>query len=55
MGGVSAYQLHTGQNELKGMAYIKEAPGDTKIESIIPLSKNGKNVIVFMLDRAISG
>ena len=53
--GVSVYQISTGQKELKSMAYIKEAPRNTKVESIIPLSKHGKNVIVFMLDRAISG
>ena len=54
-GGVSAYQIHTGQKELKGMSYIKAVPQKTDVEPIIPLSRNGKNVIVFMLDRAISG
>ena len=53
--GVSVYQIHIGQSELKGMAYIKEPPQNTKVEPMIPLSKKGKNVIVFMLDRAISG
>ncbi len=53
-GGVSAFQIYTGQKELDGMAYIKDAPQKID-ESIIPLSRNGKNVIVFMLDRAISG
>ena len=53
--GVSIYQIHTGQQELAGMEYIKDVPQDAKIEPVIPLSKKGKNVIVFMLDRAISG
>ena len=53
-GGVSAFQIYTGQKELDEMAYIKDAPQKID-ESIIPLSRNGKNVIVFMLDRAISG
>ena len=53
--GVSAYQIHTGQRELKEMAYIKDISAETSIEPIIPLSKKGKNVIVFMLDRAIGG
>ncbi len=52
---VSAYQIHIGQKILGGMAYIKETPRNEKIEPIIPLSRQGKNVIVFMLDRAISG
>ena len=55
LSGVSLYQIHFGQKELKGMAYIKETPKETEIKPVIPLSRNGKNVIVFMLDRAISG
>ena len=54
-GGVSAFQIYTGQQELNGMAYIKEAPDAADGMPVIPLSKTGKNVIVFMLDRAISG
>ena len=55
IGGVSVFQIHTGQDSLKEMAYIKDVPQDSEIEPIIPLSKKGKNVIVFMLDRAING
>ena len=55
IGSVSAYQIHTGQNLLKEMSYIKKVSQNTDIQPIIPLSKKGKNVIVFMLDRAISG
>ena len=53
--GVAAFQIYNGQKELGQMTYIKEIPQDTKVEPIIPLSRTGKNVIVFMLDRAISG
>lgn len=53
--GVSIYQIHAGQKELASMEYIKDIPHNTEVESVIPLSKKGKNVIVFMLDRAISG
>lgn len=52
---ISVYQIYKGQNILKEMAYIKDVPRNTKIEPIIHLSRHGKNVIVFMLDRAISG
>ena len=55
IGGLSAVQIHTGLKELKGMSYIKGVAQKTEVEPIIPLSKKGKNVIVFMLDRAISG
>ena len=47
----SAHEISIGnyktQNRSEGLA--------GKIEPIIPLSQNGKNVIVFMLDRAVSG
>ena len=55
IGSVSAYQIHNGHKLLEEIAYIKEIPKDSDIEPIIPLSKKGKNVIVFMLDSAISG
>ena len=37
------------------MSYIKNQNDKSESEQIFTLSKNGKNVIVFMLDRAISG
>ena len=55
VGGLSAFQIHSGQKELAEIAYIKDTPQDADIKPLIPLSKDGKNVIVFMLDRAISG
>lgn len=36
-------------------ATVNEVAESEQYEDILPLSKNGKNVIVFMLDRAISG
>ena len=55
VGSISVYHVYTGQKELRKMAYIKDISQGTEITAIIPLSRNGKNVIVFMLDRAISG
>ena len=52
---LSFVQIHTGQILLKEMSYIKKIPQKTVVEPIFSLSKNGKNVIIFMLDRAISG
>ena len=37
------------------MSYIKDIKKQSGTEQILPLSKNGTNVIVFMLDRAVSG
>lgn len=37
------------------MSYIKNIQENNSNEKILPLSTKGKNVIVFMLDRAISG
>ena len=55
IGSISGYQIYTGQKDLHSMDYIKSLTQKTDIKPIIPLSKKGKNVIVFMLDRAISG
>ena len=55
IGTVSSFQIYTGQKQLQDMRYIKDISNNTKIKQIIPLSTKGKNVIVFMLDRAISG
>ncbi len=44
------------QSQLSKMKYIKNLSNKgNEIEPIFHLSKNGKNVIVFMLDRAING
>lgn len=43
------------QKLLKDMSYIKNSKKVSSSEPIFTLSKTGKNVIVFMLDRAISG
>lgn len=55
MSVLSVIQINKTQNQLSSMAYIKEMKAETKIQPIFSLSKTGKNVIVFMLDRAISG
>ncbi|MBR0100696.1 MAG: YidC/Oxa1 family membrane protein insertase [Treponema sp.] len=47
--------VHKTQKKLSAMAYIKSSSDDAEIKPIFTLSRNGKNVIVFMLDRAISG
>ena len=54
--GVSIRNISHTQKLLSNMSYIKnnDASHYGK-EKVISLSKNGKNVIVFMLDRAISG
>ena len=52
---VSIWQIHAGQNSINDMAYLKTMQQTKKIEPVFSLSTKGKNVIVFMLDRAISG
>ncbi|MBR0495323.1 MAG: YidC/Oxa1 family membrane protein insertase [Treponema sp.] len=47
--------VHKTQKKLSAMAYIKSSSDDAEIKQIFTLSRNGKNIIVFMLDRAISG
>lgn len=52
---LSINQIYTAQKSLSDMSYIKEMKTESKISPLFNLNKNGKNVIVFMLDRAISG
>ena len=55
-GVVSINQIHKTQILLNDMSYIKESKNsNSSSNQIFTLSKTGKNVIVFMLDRAISG
>lgn len=54
--GLSIKNICNTQKMLNDMAYIKNNDVEHyKNKKIIPLSTKGKNVIVFMLDRAISG
>jgi YidC/Oxa1 family membrane protein insertase len=46
-------KIHTGFSNLVAMK--AESPQNTTLDPVYRLSKNGKNVIVIMLDRAISG
>ena len=55
IGSISFLYLYNGQKLLNDMAYIKTSSQNSLIEPKFSLSKNGKNVILFMLDRAISG
>ncbi len=50
LGGVNVVKTHT---VLKSEGYY-EVKKDTTIVPTVPLSKNGKNVLVFMMDRAIN-
>ena len=52
---LSLTNIFRAQRLLSGMAYIKDMDTISSANKILPLSKSGKNVIVFMLDRAISG
>ena len=52
---LSLTNIFRAQSLMSGMAYIKDMEPISDYNGILPLSKNGKNVIVFMLDRAISG
>ena len=54
-GALSTKQITHTQKILKDMSYIKDIKSQSGTEHILPLSKNGTNVIVFMLDRAVSG
>ena len=51
---VNAMKIHAESTDLKEMAESLDT-SDSAIQPVIHLSKGGKNVIVFMLDRAISG
>ena len=54
--GVSIRNIYHANKLLSDMSYIKNNDSSFYThKKIIPLSKNGKNVIVFMLDRAING
>ncbi|MGN0729053.1 YidC/Oxa1 family membrane protein insertase [Treponema sp.] len=55
IGIVSINQIHNAQKQLSDMAYIKEMKTESKVQPLFRLTKTGKNVIVFMLDKAISG
>ena len=50
LGGVNLVKTHT---TLKNEGYY-EVKKDSTIVPTVPLSKDGKNVIVFMMDRALS-
>ncbi|MBP5403027.1 MAG: YidC/Oxa1 family membrane protein insertase [Treponema sp.] len=52
---VSIYQIYTAQTSLNDMAYMKEMSVNSSKKKLYKLSKTGKNVILIMLDRAISG
>lgn len=52
---LSIFQISKTQKILHEMAYIKDSNFNTHSKKLFTLSKSGKNVIVFMLDRAISG
>ena len=52
---VSIYQIYTAQVSLNDMAYMKEMSVNSSKKKLYKLSKTGKNVILIMLDRAISG
>lgn len=51
---LSTYNIIVTQNTLKKEGYY-EVERNGIIENTVPLSKDGKNVVVIMLDRAISG
>ena len=55
--GVGLWNVVVTQQELKEMDYIQsiaQEDGSKEVSPILTLSKTGKNVVVFMLDRAIS-
>lgn len=52
---VSIYQIYIAQSSLNDMAYMKEMNVNSSKKKLYKLSKTGKNVILVMLDRAISG
>lgn len=55
--GVSLYNVMVANNQISQMSYIKtmKQEGVKEVEPIIRLSRTGKNVVIFMLDRAING
>jgi hypothetical protein len=57
LAGISVVNSYTTAREFARLTEIREADGDigTKISPIIPLSTEGKNVVIIMLDRAVSG
>ena len=50
---INCYKINVAFNELKKY-YVKEEKDIQKISPLFTLSKNGKNIVVIMLDRAIS-
>lgn len=55
--GLGCWDVVSAHRELEEMDYIKSISEDdsaTEVSPILTLSKTGKNVVVFMLDRAIS-
>lgn len=55
--GLGCWDVVSAHRELEEMDYIKSFSEDdsaTEVSPILTLSKTGKNVVVFMLDRAIS-
>ncbi len=52
-GLLSVINIHSVNTKLNCMQYVKDKSSD-RIEPVIRLSTKGKNVIVFMVDRAIS-
>ncbi len=52
---LSLSYIRQSQKALSDMAYIKELKASSDVLPLFTLSRKGKNVIVFMLDRAISG
>lgn len=52
---VSISQIYKAQSSLREMAYMKDMAINSSGKKLYKLSKTGKNVIIVMLDRAISG
>ena len=57
LAGLGGWNVVSAQRELSEMDYVKDIAQDDsalQVSPILTLSKTGKNVVVFMLDRAIS-
>ena len=52
---LSIRQIAKTNSQIEEMAYIKDLKSNSNFNSVFSLSTKGKNVIVFMLDRAING
>ena len=52
---LSVTQIYSTKKQLSEMDFLKDMKSAAKIRPLFNLSKKGNNVIIFMLDRAISG